>query len=459
MKICVIGAGYVGLVSGACFADRGHEVVCVDTDPGKVAAINAGRSPIHEAGLTDILRRTAGTRLKAQTDLAEAMSQADLVMVAVGTPFRDGRIDLSQVLAAGAQIGAVLADLDRFVTVVIKSTVIPGTTDGVFREALERHSGKSAGAGFGLGMNPEFLTEGTAVADFTQPDRIVIGGNDPRSLRSLRSLYASWTDVPVIECNTRTAEMIKYTSNAVLATMISFSNEIARLCDAVGGVDVVEVMNGVHHAAYFTTRRSDGPVRAAITSFLGAGCGFGGSCLPKDVSALVSQGREQGLDMTLLDGVLQVNRRQPELMLELAARHFDSLQGRRVCVLGLAFKQDTDDVRESPAWPLLRALKQAGARLIAYDPVAQPWDREELLGVERPDTLEQAVRDAEIIMVVTRWREFEDLPKLLTRLDRHPLVVDGRRLLQPNQFRRYEGIGRRVGNVSRRPTGAARSTN
>ena len=292
-------------------------------------------------------------------------------------------------------------------------------------------------------MNPEFLTEGTAVEDFSHPDRLVLGGVDARTHDALRELYSSFdAAVPRIATNPTTAEMIKYTSNAVLATMISFSNEIARLCAAVGGVDAIEVMRGVHQAGYFTMRRGDEKLTAPISSFLEPGCGFGGSCLPKDVTALIGQGREKGLTLNLLQSVLNINREQPDEIMRLIGRHFASLEDVRVTVLGIAFKPDTDDVRESPAFPIIRGLKARGARVTAYDPVARPSEHEDLADVNLVASLREAVSDAEIVVLVTRWAEFSELAGLLEVLDRHPLVVDGRRVLDPGAFEHYEGIGR-----------------
>jgi UDPglucose 6-dehydrogenase len=442
VKICIIGTGYVGLVTGVCFAERGHEVVCVDYDRSKVEAISRGLPPIHEAGLEELLRSNVGVRLRATTDLAEAMRLAEVVFVCVGTPFRDGAIDLSQIKAAAEQIGQVLRELSDYKLITMKSTVIPGTTNGMFRQTIETASGKQAGRDFGLAMNPEFLTEGTAVEDFRNPDRLVLGGIDERSRETLERLYESWPGVTRVPTNTTTAEMIKYASNSVLATMISFANEIGRLCTAVGGVDVTDVMRGVHHAAYFTSR-SPGrePVVAPITSFLEAGCGFGGSCLPKDVSALVAQGQAQGLEMPLLRSVLDINRSQPDELMKIIGRHRSKLAGARIAVLGIAFKPDTDDVRESPAFPILKRLQAAGCQVTAYDPVARPQDPALLAGARLAASLEEAIKDAEVIIIVTRWAQFRDVPQLLKSLDHPPLVVDGRRMLSPSLVPHYTGIG------------------
>ncbi|HEX4267560.1 MAG TPA: UDP-glucose/GDP-mannose dehydrogenase family protein [Steroidobacteraceae bacterium] len=443
MKISIIGTGYVGLVTGACFAESGHDVLCVDVDPRKVEMINTARAPIHENGLPELLQRHVGRRLNASTDLASAVATTDVTFIAVGTPAAEGRIDLRYVEAAATEIGTALARKSTHHTVIVKSTVIPGTTVGVVRTALERASGKTAGQGFGLGMNPEFLTEGTAVADFSQPDRLVLGGIDAATHEVLRQLYAGFDDgVPRIFTNPTTAEMIKYASNAVLATMISFSNEIARLCSAVGGVDAIEVMRGVHQATYFTSRHGGERITAGIASFLEPGCGFGGSCLPKDVTALVGQGKQKGLELGLMRNVLEINRGQPAEMMRLIGRHFPSLENVPVAVLGLAFKPDTDDLRESPAFPLLRELKSRNARVTAYDPIARPSEHPDLKGVTLAESLEAAVAGADIVMLVTRWKEFSDLSALLRRLDRKPLVIDGRRVLDPASFARYEGIGR-----------------
>lgn len=292
-------------------------------------------------------------------------------------------------------------------------------------------------------MNPEFLTEGTAVDDFTTPDRLVLGAIDARTHDVLRELYASFDpSVPRILTNPTTAEMIKYASNAVLATMISFSNEIARLCTATGGVDAIDVMRGVHEAAYFTVRRNGETFKAPITSFLEPGCGFGGSCLPKDVTALLGRGAEKGLELNLLKSVLDINRGQPDEMMRLIGRHFASLNDVRVTVLGLAFKPDTDDLRETPAFPIIRRLKAQGARVTAFDPIAHPVEHEDLRDVTLAQSLRDAVAGAEIVVLVTRWAEFSELTGVLKDLNCDPLVVDGRRMLDPTSFAHYEGIGR-----------------
>ena len=443
MNICIIGAGYVGLVTGTCFAEHGHRVTCVDYDKAKIDSISRCIAPFYEAGLNQLLARNIGHRLNVQTTMADATSDADVVFICVGTPFRADYIDLSQVIHAAEQIGKDMRRSTNYKVVVVKSTVIPGTTDGVVREKLERESGMQAGKDFGLGMNPEFLTEGCAVDDFMHPDRIVLGGIDNRTWDILQSVYEDWPEVPRILTNNSTAEMIKYASNAVLATLISFSNEIGRLCSTVGSIDIVDVMKGVHTSAYFTQRLADGhTATASITSFLEAGCGFGGSCLPKDVKALVAQGKTHGLGMPLLNSVLEINRSQPEHFVKLAHKHYPKMAGVKVAILGLAFKPDTDDMRESPALPIISLLKQYGAIIKVYDPIVRPGAHPDLADADFAGSLADAVREAEIVFLVTRWEEFKQLAKVLREVGQEPLVVDGRRLLNPEDFKRFEGIGR-----------------
>jgi UDPglucose 6-dehydrogenase/GDP-mannose 6-dehydrogenase len=445
MRVSVIGTGYVGLVSGACFAEIGHDCICVDLDAGKVARINAGDPPIHESGLPELLQRHVGRRMRATTDLEGAVRETEVTFIAVGTPFDGERIDLGYVREAARQIGVALRNKTGYHVVVVKSTVVPGTTDGPVREELERASGKHAGDHFGLGMNPEFLTEGVAIDDFMRSDRLVLGGLDERSIDAQRRIYAGFAGVPILETNNGTAEMIKYASNSLLATMISFSNEFAAACEAVGGVDVADVMRGVHLSRYLTGVGADGQrTTAAIASFLWAGCGYGGSCLPKDTQALSAHGRARGVPMPLLDAVIATNKAQPLRMLNLLKRRRHSLAGLRVGVLGLAFKQDTDDMRESPALPIIDLLLGEGARVHAYDPIASETARVALgpRPVTLMSTLESTVEAAEALLLVTRWREFERLPHLLAGLPQPPLLVDGRRMIDPASVARYEGIGR-----------------
>lgn len=444
MKISIIGTGYVGLVSGVCLAEKGHDVVCVDLDPAKVDQINAGRPPIHEKGLEELLRKHCGVRFRATTDLHAAVLDSEISMIAVGTPFDGDEIDLRFIRAAARQIGAALKDKPGYHVVLVKSTVVPGTTSEVVLPLVEEASGKCAGRDFGIGMNPEFLREGEAVQDFLQPDRIVLGGLDGRTLDVLEELYRPFANVDQIRTNPRTAEMIKYAANSLLATMISFSNEIGNLCASIPDVDVTEVMRGVHLDKRLSPILPDGNrITPAFTTYLEAGCGFGGSCFPKDVKALIAHGRKLGRNMQLLDAVVEVNIAQPAAILTLLATHFHLLEDVRVTVLGLAFKPGTDDIRESPAIPIITELLARKARVTAFDPVAR-LEAEKVFGngaLDFTESLHEAVENAQAVLLLTRWPQFDLLPEIFARRSKQPVLIDGRRMLHKHSVERYEGIG------------------
>jgi UDPglucose 6-dehydrogenase/GDP-mannose 6-dehydrogenase len=443
MHISIIGAGYVGLVSGLCLADHGHHVACVDTDHERIARLAAGELPLYERGLAELLDRHLGTRFVPTTDAAAAIRDSEVTIIAVGTPFENGAISLRFIKGAAASIGAALADKPGYHVVVVKSTVVPGTTDGCVRQILEHTSGRQCGRDIGLGMNPEFLREGEAVEDFQRPDRIVLGAIDDRTYDVMARIYEGYA-APRIRTNPRTAEMIKYASNALLATLISFSNEIGNLCSAAQGVDVVDVLNAVHLDKRISPATGDGGrVRPDIVSYLRAGCGFGGSCFPKDVRALIRWAAEHDRSTRLLSAVIDTNERQPGELLALLKRHYPSLDGVRMTVLGLAFKAGTDDIRESPALRVIPSLVSEGARVIACDPIAVPPARDALGedGITYVTSLDEAVRHADAIVLLTAWPEFRRLPELIETVGGLPIVIDGRRVLDKSRTRRYEGIG------------------
>lgn len=445
MKISVVGTGYVGLVSGVCMAAKGHSVTCVDVDAEKIAKINAGIPPIYEKDLEPLLQSNLQSgNLKATTDLRSAVLDSEISLIAVGTPFDGAEIDLKYIRAVARQIGEVLRDKPSYHLVVVKSTVVPGTTDDVVRPILEQASGKQAGVDFGVGMNPEFLREGEAVQDFMYPDRIVIGGMDERSIATMAEVYAVFAKVDKLHTNNKTAEMIKYTSNSLLATMISFSNEIGNLAAALGGIDVVEVMHGVHLDKRLSPILEDGRrVVPGFTTYLEAGCGFGGSCFPKDVKALIAHGERAGRPMPVLQAAIAVNEQQPQQVLNLIARHIPDLQGMRVAVLGLAFKPGTDDMRESPSIPVVNSLLSQGASVRAYDPIAT-HEAQKIFGddgITYCTSLSQTLEQAEVVVLLTRWEELREVPQLVAALEPQPLFIDGRRMLDKRDFARYEGIG------------------
>jgi UDPglucose 6-dehydrogenase len=444
MKVSVFGAGYVGLVTASCLAENGHFVVCVDIDAKKIDAICRGVAPFHEKSLEELLKRNLNVRLSLTTQGRRAVLDTDLSIIAVGTPCHDGAIDLTQIKEVSHAIGKALKDKKTYHVIVVKSTVVPGTTDEIVLPILETMSGKKVGEDFGLGMNPEFLTEGQAVQDFMVPDRIVIGGVDEKSIAALEELYESFPKVPRLKTNNKTAEMIKYASNALLATLISFSNEMGNLCAALGDVDVVDVMTAVHLSQYLSLRSAAGEaLMTGVVSFLAAGCGFGGSCLPKDVKALSAHGQKIGMPMQLLDAVLRINEHQPQRVVSLVKKHFPSLEAIRIAILGLAFRPDTSDMRESPAIPIINQLMTEGADIKAYDPAAA-GEAGKLFGNSRMKlcfTLSEAIRDVDAIVLVTRWEEFKKVPELLAALQSQPVLIDGRRMLDKRAVAKYEGIG------------------
>ena len=441
MKISVVGTGYVGLVSGACLAAKGHHSICIDIDKSKVDMINSGQAPIHEEGLPEILHRTVGSNLRADTDLEKAVLETEISLIAVGTPFKGDEIDLGYIRKAARDLGKALSKKSEYHVVVVKSTVVPGTTEDVVLPILEEASGKKAGVDFGVGMNPEFLREGCAVSDFMNPDRIVLGGIDQRTLSKLQELYQVFDGVDILNTNPRTAEMIKYTANGLLATMISFRNEIANLSAQVGGIDITEVMQGVHLDKRLSPLLDDGTrIRPGFTTYLEAGCGFGGSCFPKDVKALIAHGRRHNTPMDLLESVVKINESQPHRMLSLLNKHFPDLKGRRIAVLGLAFKPGTNDIRESPSIPILKELISSGAKVTAFDPIAKDEMKEIYSPTEvmYSDSVEETVSNADAVLLVTRWPEFESLPTLLGK---DTVLIDGRRMLPKTSVAKYEGIG------------------
>ena len=444
MKVAVVGTGYVGLVSGVCLAEKGHDVTCVDNDLAKVKKINNATSPIFEEGLDDLLSANIGKHLRATADLRNAVLNSDVSLLAVGTPFDGNEIDLKFVRQVAKEIGESLKEKSDYHVVVVKSTVVPGTTDNVVTPLLEEYSGKKAGKDFGVGMNPEFLREGVAIDDFMNPDRVVLGGLDVQTHEVMDALYAPFIGVDVMKTNNKTAEMIKYTSNSLLATLISFSNEIGNLSAALGGVDVFDVMKGVHLDKRVSPILEDGQrIVPAITTYIEAGCGFGGSCFPKDVKALISHGESAGQTMSLLRAVIDINHMQPHQVLDLLYKHYPEVEGLNVAVVGLAFKPGTDDMRESPSIPIVNKLVADKAIVRAYDPIAEEQAKQIFHGTDITycGTVDDTVMGVDAVLLLTRWPELKDLPAILSRIGINPLVVDGRRMLSKHSFKFYEGIG------------------
>lgn len=447
MKISVMGTGYVGLVSGTCLAERGHQVTCIDIRSEVVQEINAGRPPIHEIGLDNLLRsaRDKGM-LSATTDAKTAILDSDVTLICVGTPTVDGRMDMSQIVAAAKEIGSALASKRGYHVVAVKSTVLPGTTEGPVKAAIESHSGRKVGDGWGLCMNPEFLREGRAVEDFRVPDRIVVGATDSMTAEVFLNVYADFT-CPKLVTTPRTAEMIKYVSNSLLATMISFSNEIGNMCSAVPGVDARLVWKGVHLDRRLTPINGQVGGAAGVTEYLWHGLGFGGSCFPKDVAALRSFGRTVGEQTRMLDAVLDINTDQPLRMVALLEKEL-SLAGKTVAVLGLAFKPGTDDLRESPALPLVAELRKKGAKVLVHDPIAMPHakKRPEFRDVVFAEDWAEALRKSDACCLVTAWPEYRNIqPTNFQKLMTRALVIDGRGVFEPAAMAAAGVVWRGVG--------------
>jgi UDPglucose 6-dehydrogenase len=442
VRIAVVGAGYVGLTTAACLA-REHDVTCVDIDVRRVELARQGRVPFHEPGLAELLReQLAAGRLRASADAVEAVRESEITLIAVGTPERQGQIDLSSVRRAAEAVGEALRDRRGYHVVAVKSTVPPGTTETLVRGAIQERSGLRAGE-FGLCANPEFLREGSAVADFLCPDRIVIGRLDERSGETLAGAYASF-DCPVVFTSLSNAELTKYASNALLATLISLSNELAAICEATPGTDVREVLGALHLDRRLSPVVDGSTIQPEILGFLAAGCGFGGSCLPKDLNALRAYARWRGVEPALLDAVEWINSGRPAVLTRLAATELGTLDRANVTVLGLAFKPGTDDVRASPALEVVERLRAAGAQVRAYDPLVASYD-----GIEIATTPEGALAEADAAVLVTpppgvaRW----DWPRLCASM-RRPIVVDGRGALRDVEWpssARYVSIGRMSG--------------
>ena len=437
MKLTIIGTGYVGLVSGVCLAAKGHDVTCLDLRPDVVAGLNRGRPHIHEAGLADLLRRVlAAGKFRAKQATTANFGDAELVIIAVGTPSDQGKINLAHIKSAAQLAGSYIRQAKRFVSVIVKSTVVPGTTDTFVRRALERASGKRLGE-FGLGMNPEFLREGAAVKDFLAPDRIVLGHETPETLRQLETLYAPWK-CDKLRVNSRTAEMTKYASNCLLATQISAVNELANLAAALGGIDSSEVMQGIHlDKRWNPIQAGGGRSQPGILTYLKPGCGFGGSCFPKDVQALRSMGVAKKNPMRLLQAVLEINERQPAEVATLLKRALGPLKGRRILVLGLAFKPGTDDVRESASLKIIVQLLKAGAEIDAHDPIAAK-NAAALLRHPKLHYVaawQKRLGAADGVVVATCWPEYQELAKdSLSSARAEKIIVDARRMFQPGEL-------------------------
>ena len=431
MKIAVVGSGYVGLVAGACLAENGNEVVCVDKDPAKIRFLQRGKIPIYEPGLEEMVRRNRSEkRLTFTTALERGVRNAQIVFIAVGTPTgEDGSADLQHVLAVARDTARAM---NGYKVIVNKSTVPVGTAAKV-REVIRRETTHP----FSVVSNPEFLKQGAAIEDFMKPDRVVIGAEDPRGAELMKELYAPFTrtGAPILLMDCASAELCKYAANAMLATRISFMNEVANVCEATGA--------NVDHV-----RRAVAADRRIGSSFLFPGVGYGGSCFPKDVKAMLRFSAEKNYDFAILEAVEAVNERQKLRLLTKVQSHFGSLKGKRIAIWGLAFKPRTDDMREAPSVPLIQGLLAAGATVQAYDPEAMTVART-IFGskISYAESGYAALKGADALVIVTEWNEFREPDfERMRKVLRSPIIFDGRNLYNPDQIRAhgftYVSIGR-----------------
>lgn len=436
MRLAIFGLGYVGLCTGVTFAEKGHSVICVDLLKERVDMVNEGASPIYEQGLGAALKKVVKKKMLAATlSPKEAVETSDISFICVGTPAKpDGSIDLRFIERVAEDIGRVLHGREDYHLVAMKSTVVPGTTQNLVLPMLKKKSGKDVGKDFGLCVNPEFLKEGSALSDSKHPDRIVVGGYDERSGDILMKLYSDFK-CPKLRTDLTSAEMIKYASNAFLAMKISYSNEMANICE-MHGIDVYEVMKGV------------GLDERINPLFLKAGVGFGGSCFPKDLKALITAVKGKGYEPALLETTLKVNEYQPSHLVSILEKTIGSLKGKKVALLGLSFKPETDDVRESRAIPIVNILLEKGAEIIAYDPKAMQNFREvfkENRSMRYADTVLEAVKGADACIIQSDWEEFRKLKPGDFKSMKNKVIIDGRRTLDPIEFLKegivYRGIG------------------
>ena len=432
MNITVMGTGYVGLVTGATLASAGNQVTCLDIIESKINELNQGKSPIFEPGLEKLIQLGINNQsLKGSTDIENCIRESDVTFICVGTPSNhNGSIDLSYIKSASSSIGRALRAKENEHTIIVKSTVVPLTTEETVLPVILKKSGWKRER-LGIGMNPEFLREGSAVKDAQKPDRIVIGAADELAKKMMHDLYKEH-DCPKLVCSPRTAEFIKYASNSFLATKISFVNEMANMCNA-WGIDFENVAEGM------------GLDSRISPLFLRAGAGFGGSCFPKDVKALAAASKSDKIESKMLNAALEVNDLQPLIVVQMAKERLGVLKGKNITVLGLAFKPDTDDVRESRSEVVIKKLLEEGANITAHDPEAMA-NFKEIIDIKMAETAEEAIDKADCIILMTEWKQYINLDyKLIKNKMNGNVIIDGRRAFEPEAMEKedfdYKAIG------------------
>ncbi len=440
MRIAVLGLGYVGLTTAVGLAEMGHETVGYDIDTIRTDRIAIGELPFYEPGLAELLQKNLNNyRFSISRNGYQAIQASEVIFICVGTPLVNNMIDVSMVEAAADTIGRALHGRGQYSVIVVKSTVIPGTSYNIVRGILSAHLDDTE---FSVCMNPEFLREGRALQDFLNPDRIVIGESNARGGSVLHDVYKSFK-CPIIHTTLENAEMVKYASNALLATLISFSNEIASLCEVIPKTDVQTVLDILHLDRRLLPQIDGQHLKLEIASYLWAGCGYGGSCLPKDTQALVSFGQSVDIAMPVLQGVIDINRQRPKVLVDMAMAKLGNLSGKVITILGIAFKPGTSDIRESPALFVIRDLLSHGAIVRAYDPLAELEFRD----VTACENLHSALTDSDAAIICTAWHEFVVADwHSLSQVMKTPIIFDGRGILNPEHLPEnvfYRRIGKK----------------
>lgn len=444
VKVSIIGAGYVGLVTGIGLASTGYDVICIEKIREKVDKIRQGSPTIHEKDLEKLLSNTINKKFNITTEI-KSILETDITIICVGTYSKeDGSIDLSQIENTAKILGEILKSKDTYHTIVIKSTVVPTTTRKKIMPLIEKTSGKKFGKELGLCVNPEFLREGHAVEDFLNPDRIIIGEIDSKSGGVLENLYKKF-NTKIIRTNLETAEMIKYVNNSFLGLLISYSNEISDISEKIG-VDVKDILNGLYSDRRLSPEINGNKITPEILSYIFPGPGFGGSCLPKDISAFVKFAENIGSDTKILKSILDTNQLRPKHIVDYLENELGNLRNRTITVLGLSFKPDTDDIRESPSITIIKILLPKGAKIKVFDPVAME-NAKSVLGtsVTYSNSIQDSLKNSEGCIVVTKWQEFKAIKsEMLEKTMKNPLIVDTRRIFEPSQFKgkvKYIGVG------------------
>jgi len=444
MILSVVGLGYVGLTTAVCFAQKGIQVLGVEKDRSKLDKIRSGEPSFHEEGLAKLLEDNLGQSFHIGDDVHNAVKNSQITLVCVGTPTVNGKIDLSGVLGALKEIVAEVCASKKFHVIVIKSTVVPGSTDSVFREFIEQEFNLTVGQDIGLCVNPEFLREGSAVQDFMEPDRIVIGSSDKKSENELIEVYEVFKPTPLLFVSNTTAELIKYTSNSFFATLISFSNEISNIAEHLPGTEINTVLEGLFLDRRITKSKEGGNFeRPDLISYIRPGIGFGGSCFPKDIRALASCAEGVGVTPKLLKSVLEVNEYQPQNILSLGEKAYGQFKNKSVGVLGLSFKSNSDDIRESKSIDLIKFLLLKSANVFAYDPMAMPNTKELMqdYDIHYLDTLTDVVSMCETVFVCVDWQEFHQLSELVESIKPNLNIVDAKLFLDRSKFKNYIAVG------------------